>query len=99
MFPSISRHENRSLCVQQCNHDWALNAARYSELALPVPPNDCEFRTYGLADASSLVDGYLPDVTPEVLAWRAANPGGGVENAWDEKSRRILEEKRTCPET
>jgi hypothetical protein len=89
----------RDLNREVCRQNWELNAAQYRELGLPVPPNDCEFRTWGFCYTFPLPShGYLPNVTPEVLAWRQANPGGGVENPWDEKSRRILEENNLCPD-
>jgi hypothetical protein len=80
--------ENRSVFVTNCNNDWAANKAQYEALGMPVPPNDCAFRTYGqtLPGTTGGTTAYLPSVPQEVVEWRAANPSGGVSVAWDDQS-------------
>jgi hypothetical protein len=79
---------NRSVFVQNCNRDWQMNAQQYQALGMPVPPNDCDYRTYGqtLPGTTGGSTGYLPSVPQEVIDWRSANPGGGVSVPWSDAS-------------
>jgi hypothetical protein len=91
-LPELGHYANVHKLRFSCNLDYELNARRYRELGLPVPPNDCEWRAYGISEHPT-PHGYLPGVPDEVLAWRRANPDGGVRNPWNEESRRLLAAK------
>lgn len=70
---------NRAVFVANCNNDWAANAAQYQALGMAVPPNDCEYRSYGqtLPGTTGSTTAYLPGTPQEIIDWRNANPGGG----------------------
>jgi hypothetical protein len=83
---------NRTVFVQDCNNAWALNKTQYEALGLPVPPNDCAYRTYGqtLPGTTGGTTAYLPGTPQAVIDWRTADPSGGVMNAWDPSSAQTL---------
>lgn len=70
---------NRAVFVQNCNRDWQANAERYRQLGMAVPPNDCDYRGYGLTPAGSTggYSGYVAGTPQNIIDWRNANPGGG----------------------
>jgi hypothetical protein len=76
---------NRDYDISVCESNYAQNAAQYRALGMPVPPDDCNYRGYGLTlpGTTGGYSGYMPGTPQEVLDWRAANPGGGVDNPWD----------------
>lgn len=90
---------NRSVFVQDCENAWQENANQYRALGLPVPPDDCAYRTYGqvLPGTTGGTTAYLPNTPQSVIDWRSANPSGGVMNAWDPGSAETLKEFNAPP--
>ena len=85
---------NRAVFVQNCQNAWELNRQQYEALGLPVPPNDCAYRSYGQV-APGTTGGstaYIANTPQAVIDWRTANPSGGVMNAWDPGSAETLKE-------
>jgi hypothetical protein len=91
---------NRTVFVQNCNNAWELNRQQYEALGLPVPPNDCAYRSYGQV-APGTTGGstaYVTNTPQGVIDWRTANPTGGVMNAWDPGSTEALKEFNAPPQ-
>lgn len=70
---------NRAVFVADCENAWAQNAAQYRALGMEVPPDDCQYRGYGLTQPGTTgsFTGYLPGTPQAIIDWRNANPGGG----------------------
>lgn len=76
---AASSSANRAVDEANCNRDWEMNAARFRELGMAVPPNDCAYRGYGLTlpGTTGGYSGYLQGTPQEIIDWRNLNPGGG----------------------
>ena len=55
---------NRAVFLADCNNNWALNDARYAELGMPRPANDCDQRLYGQTLPGTTGSAQQPQIQP-----------------------------------